>query len=151
MNDQPHDYEVGYGKPPLETRFQKGQSGNPEGARRPRATKSLPALLAEALSRRTGWPKEDGSFMTQAEAIFSVLVAEAAGPDHKAKRLLFDLVVKLQRANAGWHRLPEIQLDDSTDARGQVEADLARGTEAMRREIAVRAAAAATEAEPANR
>jgi len=38
MDDQPRDYAVGYGKPPVGTRFQKGQSGNPEG--RPRGTKS---------------------------------------------------------------------------------------------------------------
>jgi hypothetical protein len=45
MDDQPRDYAVGYGKPPVETRFQKGQSGNPEG--RPRGTKKLVTLLAE--------------------------------------------------------------------------------------------------------
>lgn len=28
------DYEVGKGKPPKHTQFKKGQSGNPEGARR---------------------------------------------------------------------------------------------------------------------
>jgi hypothetical protein len=39
MDDQPRDYAVGYGRPPVETRFQKGQSGNPEG--RPRGTKKL--------------------------------------------------------------------------------------------------------------
>jgi hypothetical protein len=150
MNQRAGDYEVGYGKPPLETRFQKGRSGNPEGTRRPRETKSLPALLAEALSRRTGWPKEDGSWMTQAEAIFAALVAEACGPDLKAKRVLFDLLAKLHRAaNTGWERLPEIQLDDSTDARAQVDADLARGTEAMRRDLAAQRAAAA-EPEPAD-
>ena len=27
----PRDYEVGYGKPPKEHRFKKGQSGNPRG------------------------------------------------------------------------------------------------------------------------
>jgi Family of unknown function (DUF5681) len=31
-NDNTHDdYEIGYGKPPKETQFQKGQSGNPKG------------------------------------------------------------------------------------------------------------------------
>jgi Family of unknown function (DUF5681) len=37
---------VGPGRPPLHTRFKKGQSGNPGG----RSTKSLPALLADALN-----------------------------------------------------------------------------------------------------
>jgi hypothetical protein len=31
MSRDPGDYEVGYGKPPNETRFQKGRSGNPKG------------------------------------------------------------------------------------------------------------------------
>jgi hypothetical protein len=52
MDDQPRDYTVGYGKPPVETRFQKGQSGNPEG--RPRSTKKLVTLLAEALRSGPG-------------------------------------------------------------------------------------------------
>jgi hypothetical protein len=31
-NDEtPNDYEVGYGKPPKNTQFQKGVSGNPKG------------------------------------------------------------------------------------------------------------------------
>jgi hypothetical protein len=30
----PAAYEVGYGKPPVHTRFKKGQSGNPRGSSR---------------------------------------------------------------------------------------------------------------------
>ena len=37
---------MGPGRPPLHTRFQKGQSSNPSG----RSAKSLPALLADALN-----------------------------------------------------------------------------------------------------
>ena len=29
------DYEVGYGRPPVHSRFRKGQSGNPRGRRSP--------------------------------------------------------------------------------------------------------------------
>src|SRR4029077_13712774 len=100
MDEETKDYAVGYGKPPVETRFHKGQSGNPGG--RPRGAKTLAALLGEALSRRSGFPNQDGSWMTQAEAIFANLVAQAAGADLKAKRLLFDTLVKLQRANICW-------------------------------------------------
>ena len=45
MADDEHDYKVGRGRPPLQTRFKKGQSGNPGGRRK----KQLPALLADAL------------------------------------------------------------------------------------------------------
>jgi uncharacterized protein DUF5681 len=116
--DESEDYAVGYGRPPLETRFQMGQSGNPGG--RPRGTKTLAALLSEALSRRSEFANPDGSWMTQAEAVFATLVAQAAGPDLKAKRLLFDILVKLQRANICWpqHRLPEISTILSHGGRG---------------------------------
>jgi hypothetical protein len=46
MADSESGYKVGPGRPPLHTRFKKGQSGNPGG----RGAKSLPALLADALS-----------------------------------------------------------------------------------------------------
>jgi len=39
-------YTVGRGKPPVHTRFKKGQSGNPRGPR----PKNLPGLLIEALN-----------------------------------------------------------------------------------------------------
>ena len=47
-DDDKPDYKVGYKKPPLHTRFQKGQSGNPRG--RPRGSKNLSTLLADALN-----------------------------------------------------------------------------------------------------
>src|SRR5438270_9648456 len=95
MDDLTRDYAVGYGKPPVETRFQKGQSGNPEG--RPRGRRSLVALLGDALSHRSGMRNPDGSYKTQAEAIFAGLVGVAAGPDLKAKKLLFDVLIRLNR------------------------------------------------------
>src|SRR5690348_17195475 len=46
--DNEGDYEVGYGKPPLHTRFKQGRSGNPRG--RSRDGKNLSTLLNEALN-----------------------------------------------------------------------------------------------------
>jgi len=42
------DYDVGYGKPPKDTQFKKGQSGNPNG--RPKNTKNFKTDLKEELS-----------------------------------------------------------------------------------------------------
>ena len=44
MPENKRDYPVGRSKPPVHTRFKKGQSGNPRGPR----PKNLPALLIGA-------------------------------------------------------------------------------------------------------
>ena len=146
MDDQPRDYAIGYGRPPAETRFQKGESGNPGG--RPRGTKKLVMLLGEVLSQRSGLPNPDGSWMTKAEAIFFSLATQASTPDLKAKKLLFDILVKLQQANicCASDRLPEIQLDESeAGAPNDVSAAIDRVAAAMGRD------AAAHEQAPAER
>lgn len=44
------EYEVGYGKPPVHSRFQKGRSGNPKG--RKKGSKNLSTLVKELLDER---------------------------------------------------------------------------------------------------
>ena len=46
--DDKDDYDIGYGKPPKDTQFKKGQSGNPKG--RPKGTKNFKSDLMEELS-----------------------------------------------------------------------------------------------------
>jgi antitoxin (DNA-binding transcriptional repressor) of toxin-antitoxin stability system len=91
MADRPGDYRVGYGNPPLHTRFRKGQSGNPRG--RPRGAASLARLLQQALDRRVTIV-EDGHErrVTQREAVIAQLVAKSAQADLRAIRLLLDMV-----------------------------------------------------------
>jgi hypothetical protein len=74
------DYEVGYGKPPRQTRFSKGQSGNPRG--RPRGTKNLKTLLLEILSEQIiATANGRRRKITKAAAIVIQLVNRAATGD----------------------------------------------------------------------
>ena len=43
-------YEVGYGKPPLHSRFKPGQSGNPKG--RPKDARGLRTIVRDALDEK---------------------------------------------------------------------------------------------------
>lgn len=84
------EYEVGYGKPPIDTRFQKGQSGNPSG--RPKGRKSLASIfMAELYS--TLIVEENGRVLkkTKLDLILDRLGLKAAAGDPKARALLFAL------------------------------------------------------------
>jgi hypothetical protein len=89
--EQRRDYEVGYGKPPRHTRFQKGQSGNPRG--RPGGSKNLKTLLSEALNEPVVIT-ENGRHLkiTKREAIVRQVVNCSATPDLRAVRIVFDLL-----------------------------------------------------------
>ena len=75
MSETNRDYEVGRGKPPVHSRFKRGQSGNPRGPR----PKNLPALLVDALNEKVvvtidGERRE----ITKREAVVTQMVNHAA-------------------------------------------------------------------------
>src|SRR5438552_10183454 len=93
MADSDSDYKVGPGRPPLHTRFQKGQSGNPGG----RSTKSLAALLADALNE-TVVVTIDGRRrkITKREAIVTQMVDKSASADLRATKMLIDMMKEVE-------------------------------------------------------
>ena len=98
MADDEHDYKVGPGKPPLQTRFKKGQSGNPGGRRK----KQLPTLLADALDEPV-FVTIDGERrqITKREAIVHQLVNKSTTADLRATKMLFDMMKEAeQKADA---------------------------------------------------
>ena len=94
------DYAVGYGKPPVHTRFKKGQSGNPRG--RPRGAKNNATLLKEALDQTVAI-NENGRrrHITKRGAMFTQLANKAAQGDHRAIQTVLRESEKLDRRNEG--------------------------------------------------
>ena len=99
--DQESNYEVGYGKPPRHTRFQKGRSGNPAG--RPRGKKNLATLLSDALDQKiivveSGRRKK----ISKREAIVTQLVNKSASADLKATQIVLAMLRDVEtRADSG--------------------------------------------------
>ena len=85
------DYQVGYGKPPVATRFQKGVSGNPKG--RPKGRRNTAAVLLAAMYE-TIVVTEAGRRrrITKIEAVAKQLANKAAGGDRHAMRLALELM-----------------------------------------------------------
>jgi hypothetical protein len=88
------DYEVGYRKPPKQTRFKKGQSGNPKG--RPKGLKNLATDLREELSERIT-VRENGRVkrMSKQRALVKAQVAKALGADPRAMEATLKLIANI--------------------------------------------------------
>jgi hypothetical protein len=88
----PHDYEVGYGRPPKETRFQPGKSGNPRG--RPKVERHLGDALHDALHRKIVVVNGQGDRrkVVALDHIVDGLIGDSARRDRAALRQLFLLM-----------------------------------------------------------
>lgn len=86
-DEQPEDYEIGYGKPPPHTRFKPGQSGNPRG--RPKKTTDLQKLFERELGKIVR-VTENGQAKTRTvrEAFVISVVSAAFKGDRDARRLV---------------------------------------------------------------
>jgi Family of unknown function (DUF5681) len=94
-NEAAAPYEVGYRRPPVATRFQKGRSGNPKG--RPVGSRSLDSLLTAALDEPV-MVTENGKrrSISKREAIVRQLVNKSASADLKAMQMVLALMQQVE-------------------------------------------------------
>lgn len=107
------DYEVGYAKPPMESRFAPGKSGNPRG--RPKGSgkrKSQPALHEERLKtiildeayRKISVNDVKGPVtIPMAQAVIRSVAVSAAKGSPRAQRLFAELVASVETGNKRLH------------------------------------------------
>jgi hypothetical protein len=110
--DYDQTYEVGFGKPPKHSRFQKGRSGNPKG--KPRGRHNLAALFARALNEKV-IINEHGNRkrVTKLEAAMKQLANKAASGDLAALRQVTAIVAAGTddpAAESSTKQLPEADL-----------------------------------------
>ena len=87
------DYEIGYGKPPERTRFQKGRSGNPSG--RPKGGRNNRSVVREVIDRKVSL-RENGRTrrVTVFEALVESMVSKALHGSMNDQIKLIQLIEK---------------------------------------------------------
>ena len=91
------DYEVGYGRPPVEYQYRKGKSGNPKG--KVPGKKNFKTELLEELSVRV--PVTDrgrNRYLSKQTIIVKRMVSDAAKGDAKARDHLLKLIGEVEKA-----------------------------------------------------
>lgn len=88
---------VGYGRPPVHSRFRKGQSGNPTGKRRHGEAERAEALIWEEAYRLL--TVREGDKVTRMPALQAVIrsqIASAAKGNVAAQRAIFKVVQEIE-------------------------------------------------------
>jgi hypothetical protein len=95
MSDNTEEYPVGYKKPPLHTRFQKGRSGNPSG--RPRGLRSVEDLAGKIALEKVS-VKENGRRrkMPKVEVMLRRIFNKAMEGDIRCANRIIDWVRQRQ-------------------------------------------------------
>lgn len=125
------DYDVGYGKPPKDTRFKPGKSGNPRG--RPKGAKNKrPALHEERLkdiildeAYRTVAMREGNRNIRipVAQAVMRAIAVNAAKGNTRSQRLFAQLLADTENARRVLH---EEWLDTALEYKVNWEKELRR-------------------------
>ena len=108
------DYKVGYGKPPKEHRFKKGQSGNPKG--RPKGALNIATVIDRVL-REQVVITENGERKTisKLEASVKQVVNKAASGDLRAFQQVPSLARYAEAVNEAAERQRNRPIEDLTD------------------------------------
>ncbi|MCI5074002.1 DUF5681 domain-containing protein [Oricola sp.] len=105
-------YEVGYKKPPVQTRFQKGNSGNRKG--RPKGRRDFRTDLERTLMTRRKVKRGDKvvALSTQ-EIMLENLAGKAAGGDTKSVGLMLQAIGKYLADEVGVQENGELDLEEA--------------------------------------
>ena len=116
MSETSNNYEIGYGRPPVETRFQPGRSGNPKG--RPKGSHNFQTLLADELLSRVPVTINGKTVrLTKAELAIRQQVDKAAKGDGRALTIVLKMMGEASN-NAAVH--------DNEDGSAHVQTELTR-------------------------
>jgi hypothetical protein len=120
---EPPAYKVGKGRPPLKSRWTKGQSGNPKG--RPRGSKNLDTIVMEIMSKKIRYT-ENGKTRTTTtrEAIFTVMAQQALKGDLKSADYLLARDAEIAKKTPPAYRRSDELIDPKERDRRAVEAYL---------------------------
>ena len=92
---------VGYGKPPVHSRFRKGQSGNPTGKRRHGEAERVEALIRQEVYRLLTVREGDAvKKMPALQAVIRSQIAAAAKGNVTAQRAVVKIVQDIEDARA---------------------------------------------------
>ncbi len=120
-------YDVGFGKPPKESQFRKGVSGNSRG--RPKGSPNFKTILARSLREKVMIIKDNGTrkVVTKFESAVQLLVNKAAPGDFRALHQL------TPHANSA-EQTVEISTKKLSDVDAQIFHNFVKGSEDLTRE-----------------
>lgn len=108
------DYAVGYGRPPLSSRFKKGMSGNVRG--RPKGQKNLKTLIKQAMTAQVS--VREGSRSTKVSKLVAVVLRQlqtALKGDDRSAMAVIKMATQLGLLDETDNNTEAIRLNESDE------------------------------------